>query len=493
MATPLRRPGPTWSPSDLSGARLGIYTRASDDDEGTETSVTAQGRYGERWAASQGITDITKYCDNDLSASPFATKPREDFERLLADIAAGKLDLLWFWTLNRQQRRLDVYVQLRDLCRAVGVGWVIKKRVYDLNDPADLRALGNDAVNGEVFSLELSENVRLGTELAASQGKPHGPLTYGYRRIYDDRGRYVEQLPAEPQAAVVREIITRVSRGEPLIRLERDLTERGIPSPKGGTRWHRSVIRRIASNKAYIGIRVHEVGRSGEYTETPHAWGGLVDEDVFWRAQAALSQPRRTNTKPGRAEHLLSYIVRCECGEPVSAKVDRKRVRKAQAAEGRRMYACIRRCSGIGADELDDFVKAVVGGYLARDDVAAFFAAARANDAAAGAARAEVARLRVDLEAWRQMAESGEADPVTAARTIKGLNAKIKEAEQRAEDAATSPALRLGAVDWNDLAVARAFVAEVAEVTLHPAGKGRRHVPMDKRVTWRWLIGPDAS
>jgi len=47
---------------------------------------------------------------------------------MVAEVEAGRLDVLWFWEISRQQRRLDVFARLRDLCRERGVLWVIRDR-----------------------------------------------------------------------------------------------------------------------------------------------------------------------------------------------------------------------------------------------------------------------------------------------------------------------------------------------------------------------------
>ncbi|MCW2900628.1 MAG: Resolvase domain [Streptosporangiaceae bacterium] len=467
----------------IEGARLGIYTRASDDQQDTQTSVTAQAGFGDRWGLKHGCTvaDDAHYCDNDKSASWYATKPRADFERLLADIAAGKLDLVWFWQVSRSQRDLGVYVKLRDLCRAQGVGWVIKSRPFDLNDPSDLRSLGMDAVNAEVASVEISEVVRMGMGLAAQLGKPHGPTTYGYVRRYDERGRYVEQVPQEPQAEVVRELIRRISKGEPVARLCRELEQRAVPAPLGGPKWSRAVVRNMASNLAYLGIRVHEP-KEGERTETPGCWAPLVSEETFYAAQTVLNSPGRSTTKPGRGIHLLSYLARCQCGAQLGTKV----------VAGRRQYACIKYCAAVGADELDDFVRKVVDGYLARKDVREFLAAVHADDSETVQARGDVARLRNELEENRKAREAGHLDLAEFIRFKEALSTRIADAEARAEQASIPPVLRAGAVDWDDIAVSRQVVGHLADVRIKPAGKGRK-VPVWERVTWTWLIGPDAN
>lgn len=467
--------------TDLVNARLGIYSRASDDSDETETSVTAQEGYGERWAAKHGITQVEKYTDNDRSASWFATKDRTDFERLLADIAAGKLHIVWFWTISRSQRNLAVYVQLRDLCRRMNVRIVVKNRLYDLNDPADLRALGAGAVEAEVQSVEISENVRLGLDLVATQGRPHGPATFGFKRIYDERGKYVTQVPHEEQAPIVREIIERIAKGEHVAKLERDFDERGIPTPKGGKKWSRSVITSIASNPAYVGVRVH---RGQELKHPEPCWTPLVDEETFYAAQAVLTAPGRKTTKPGRARHLLSYLALCECGEKLQCYWYKA---------GGRSYGCRKYHAAILADDLDDYVRLVIDEYLARPEVKTFLAQANADDSAVVLARTEAKRLRNELEQTRRAREAGSLDLDEYLRFKASLTQRIEAAEARAEAAAIPPILRVDSVDWADIPIARQTIALLAEIRLKSAGKGGKRLPVSDRVEWKWLIGPDAT
>jgi site-specific DNA recombinase len=518
--------------TDLSGARLGIYARASDDAEDTETSVLAQENRGTQWAESVGITDITKYCDNDLSASLYATKERDDFDRLWADVEAGRLDLVWFWTLSRQQRRLDVYVRFRDLCRRMNVAWVVKRRVYDLNDPSDLRALGNDAVNNEVFSLELSENVKLGNELRASRGLPFGVTPFGYIRSYDHRRRFVGQDPDErpvplidadgsprvdehgdvittTPAAIVREIFARCADREELYSIVQDFEERGIPTPRNassrrtssGTRWASSTVRRIALNRAYLGILEY----NGKVIERPEpCWTPLLqnadgspDEATFYAARNYLLDPSRKVSRATHNRHLLTNLIHCgECGGTLVG-VHPKQWRAPY-------YRCWHPSShvSITKDDLDEFVSQVMAGYLAREDVYADLMGAAADASAErGRISAELQRLWGDLEEWQQLAEQGEVSPSSFARAEKGIAAKIKTLESDMERLSAPPLLagRIGpnpSETWDeiDFHTKRKIIRLCADIRIRRVlGSGRSRVHVSERVEWRWKIGPAAS
>lgn len=478
--------------------RLGLYLRESKSIG--DKQVEDQRKAGTRWSDRNGcvIPDGRVYIDNDLSASVYAKKARKEFERLARDIEAERLDLVWFWSLSRSQRRLDQYVTLRNLCQLHGVNWVVDERVFDLTDPMDLRSLGMAAVDDEVFSRQLSKNVRRGIAENAALGKPHGH-TYGFRRIYNDKREYVKQVPDDAlresntgfwwsPAGVISEIIRRIAKGTPITQLKADLEEREIPTPKGGKEWARTVIRDIARNKAYIGTRVHRP-KDGPATEVPNAWAPIDPDpefpNIFAKAQAVLSDPKRKTTKPARGRHLLSYIAYGACGLPLQTDPPVK--------GRRRRYRCEDRCASILADDLDIFVRAVIDGYLAREDVQAFLAAGQGDNGEAVAARGEVAKLREELEDWRKLADAGEVTPLDYARFSKALRGRIEDAEQWAEDASISPVIPRE-VDWSDLAIARQVIAALAEIRLKPIGKGgQRLAHASKRVTWRWIIGPDAD
>lgn len=498
--------GRRWRYEDLAGARLGRYCRASDDARDTEKSVTDQDAVGRAWGDRHGCVPIEPtFVDNDLSASWYATRPREDFEKLIEVIGGAGIDLLWMWHLSRSNRNLSDYVRLRDACRRADVGWVIRDRLFDLNDPMDLQALGYDAVNNETYSITLSTNVRRGKELSAAAGRPPGRLNYGYRRVYDKRGAYVEQLPDDAlresptghwysPAGVVREIITGLAESTDVIVLTRRLNARGIPAPAGG-QWTRTTVRKIARNRAYLG-RVVRLGEVLDLDEP--AWPALVSEEDFWNAQNVLDDPGRRKSKPSAAKHLLSYIARAHaCGGHLRAYTQKVR------PDGTRIpgYMCSEdSCATIQMGDLDDFTERAVVRYLSREHVYEDLVN-RAGGTETAEIAGEIARLNNEVETWRRLGETGEGDAVTVARSIKGLTDKVAGLERRKEASALPPVLRgrigpglADAWDGYDLAVRREIIRVTADVRIKSVGKGHRNVPLDEgRIAWRWLLGPDAG
>ncbi|WP_344259934.1 recombinase family protein [Actinomadura napierensis] len=89
------------------------------------------------------------------------------------------------------------------------------------------------------------------------------------------------QLPLEPQASVVREIISRVAQGQGIQPIIRELEGRGVRAPRGGPRWSWAVVHDIVHNPAYI-------GKAAADEEERVAWTPLVPERLFFDAQRSL-------------------------------------------------------------------------------------------------------------------------------------------------------------------------------------------------------------
>ncbi len=503
-----RRNGRFASKADLLAGGEAVaaltYERASADKKEQGKSVTDQRTLNLAEVARHAWAVAGSFVDNDASASRHAHKERPDFERLMEAIAAGAGDVLVLWEVSRSQRDLAVYVQIRDLCVRVGLSyWLVGGVLYDLRDRNDRMMLGFQAVQAEFQSDYIRDNVLRGIVGAAQAGRPHGRVTYGYRRIYDPRTRaLVHQEPdTEPReamdvngavseytrAGIVREIFDRVGGGVPLITIEKDLNARGIPASHGGT-WLRGIIRKIALNPAYLGKRVlrGEVVGAG-------MWPALVDEETFWACARLLGDPSRKTTRAGRAIYLLSYIARCGvCGGPLSSTAVHRN------GWSGRVYSCLqRRCAAVKLEALDEFAERVVVAWLSRPDV--YEALTRGgNDEQATHARAEAQRLRAELEDWRRLAETAQVTAISFARAEKGLLAGITTAEQTAVEAAIPPVLRgrigeQAVATWQalgeDVAVKREIIRTIADIELLPVGKGQRSF-RPERVQWTWKLGP---
>lgn len=525
QAATRRRAGRRLNTSDLRGKRTGPYfrvSRADQQDKKTpeaERSTSTQRRIFTGWAGTAGVQVLGEYADPDISASRFAIeKNRPEFERMVTDVRAGKLDVLWFWELSRQQRRLAVFAALRDLCREMGVLWVIRDRVYDPADSGDMLQLGIQSMIAEGESEQLSGRVYDGKESSAGAGKRAGRFPYGYKRgvlldpealtfgpdLFDDDGR-----PDSP-ARVVREIFERVTGGESLTAVRKSLNDRGART-RNGSLWANSTVRYIAMNPAYAGLRVRHMAKGAGLSRRADdiltgadgqpvaaAWPPLVLPETFWAAYRLLADPDRTLTKPHRpGGRLLAGVAYCgECGCKLTTKLGAPRQRHRGDTYVCRELGCV----GIYQTDLDAYVEAVMVAWLA--DPATVAALQRDGDTAAiTLARADAEKARAELAEWRQAAERGEMTAAGYGAFERGALARIADAEQRERDASVPLILRdrigpAAAAGWAalDIPVRRQMIAAVAEIRVRKVGRhGNRLVPAAERVEWRWLIGAGAG
>lgn len=537
-----------WSTRDelLAGGAQVValaYQRASRDRKKTEKSVGDQERLNGREIASRGWSPYSgaAFTDNDLSSSRHARKDRPDFERLMETIRAGVGDVLVMWELARGQRDLAVYVAIRDLCVEVGLRfWLVGGVLYDLNDKNDRMSLGFQAVQAEFQADYIRDGVLRGMAGAAEDGRPHGKIPYGYRRVYDPKtGAFVSQeldfeprtavvppawtpgpaqrariareesggasvSPVEPggvvtysPAEVVREIFGKLSAGVSLTSIGRSLNARGIPSPTGKD-WTSPTLSKIAVNPTYIGKRVFQKEVVGD-----GQWPPMVTEDTYWSCVRIMRDPSRRMSRSGRAVHLASYIANCGvCGGKLS--IHRMRDGRGAAPRERVFYRCRERgCVAVEQKLFDEFIERTVVRWLSRRDVFESFASGVGDEQIAHA-RAQAQELRVELEDWRAAAERREVDRISFGRISTKLLADIEAAENRATEIGIPPVLkgRIGeeaAARWAELGddgveVKREIIRAVADLTLNRVGDDgvRASLADPKRLVWRWKFGTAA-
>lgn len=429
---------------------------------------------------------VERYTDDDRSASRYKRKEREEYNRAVADIEDGRLDVLQAWQSSRIQRDLAVYVALRDLCWASGVLWFYNGRVYDLSRREDRLATGLEALIGEDQAELIRDDVLRAVRNRAAEGKPHGKLLYGYRREYDpDTGRMLAQVVDESKARYVREAARRVLAGEAPNAVGQDFIERGVPAPRSGV-WDLTKIRRMLTNPAYISRRILNGVDVG-----PGQWPPILEENDFAVLAGKFGDPNRRSSKDTEAKHLLSGIATCgalvdgvECGLPLRVNKNRGYLsytcwgRQGRRGDGTRFHTSRRET------RVDYHVTWALFERLAMPDARDWLASAGGDDERTRQARDEAEAKRARLEEWARAAEREEVSSEMYGRMERKLAPEIASAEARAR-----PAYLPGAVtdlladtaegvatEWEELdfTTQREILRSLVRVRLMPVGRGNR-------------------
>ncbi len=465
--------------------RAGIYGRQSS---GSAKSIADQITECTGDADQQGMTVEAVFTDG-VSASRFRAsyRARGGWEKVLAAVDGGDLDVLVLWESSRGDRDAETWLGLLALCRKrdVKIRVTTHGRTYDMGHARDWRTLAEDGIDSAYESEKLSQRTRRGVASAAAQGRPAmGLPPYGYRRVYDPAtGKLAGQEPDPVTGPIAQQIIRWVAAGVPLSTVRDRLHAMWVPVPrKSSKQWYRQAIRELCLNVAYIGQRHH---RGQTY---PAGWDPLVDEETFYAAGRILGDPARHTTarpvgavRPGRQVHLLTYLATCVNDHPI----------RARAWD----YCCSPGCIHTLRAPVDEYVTELAATRLSQPDVyARLRQAGETADREIVEARGEAERLRGELKKWRDSAIAGDTTPDSLAVIEAGLKGRIAAAEARERQAGLPAHLREMAEPGTDvrariaampLPAFRETLSMLMEVRLHPSGR-RSRMPVEARVEIRW-------
>lgn len=202
----------------MSGRRAGVYARISLDVGGEALGVARQEHDCNAKAQALGWTVVDTYTDNDVSATKARRRP--EYDRMLADLASGRINAVVVYDLDRLTRKPAELESFIDLTEQHGVALANVAGDVDLT-VASGRMVAR--IKGAVARQEadrIGERVKRQKEQRLSQGLPPGSRyrTFGYTRDWQ-----VDEAEAE----IVREVFTRVGMGESVNAVTKDLMQRG--------------------------------------------------------------------------------------------------------------------------------------------------------------------------------------------------------------------------------------------------------------------------
>lgn len=465
------------------------YFRVSRDTSGHLRSPEEQRGDYERDCADHDWAQGTAYAEKKaVGASRYSKGSRGDFEALLADLRADRFGagVFWLWESSRGSRKVAEWATLCELCEERGVRVYVHThgRLYDPGNARDRRSMLEDAVDAEYETAKSSERLKRSVKNRARAGRPHGKLNYGYRRVYDitpgGHKTFLEQVPDEAQAPVVREIFTRVASGEGLQSIATSLRHRDVAPPRNAAVWRTPTMANMIRCRTYLGERV-----LNGVTEMRGAWPAIVEEGLFGQANAMLSRPERAPRTDPSVRYLLSGIARCgSCGGPLYRSGGGRRSAPAY-------YCADKHCVSRNAAGLEEYVVPRVIALLARlqlgvdDDDA---------DPALEEAQRELEELRARLEGFADAAAEGRVTsegaitPATLARIEARLAPKIEAAQRRVQALRVPRMLALSRVNgpiedvWDDLGIGmqREMIREAVTITVQPVGMGARRFDPSK-------------
>ncbi|ULN47968.1 recombinase family protein [Mycolicibacterium goodii] len=221
-----------------------VYLRISSDPTGNALGVARQREDCEKLCASRGWLPV-EYCDNDTSAS--SGKRRPAYERMLVDIADGRVGAVVAWDLDRLHRRPIELERFMDLADAHRLALATVSGDIDLST-AQGRLTAR--LKGAVARHEVehaSDRKRRAARQKAEAGRPQWKRAFGYL------GDTYQPDPAT--APLVRQAYVAVLAGGSISDVARQWNAVGVVGLNGQP-WTASTVSLFPTGTAQRGVAI---------------------------------------------------------------------------------------------------------------------------------------------------------------------------------------------------------------------------------------------
>jgi DNA invertase Pin-like site-specific DNA recombinase len=480
--------------------RAAPYARLSQDRAGLSENIDIQLAEARGYCQEQAWEVVDEFTDNDISASRYSSKPRPDYQRLLAAIRAGHVDVVVVTEMPRLYRRLEELLEIIYLAETTPLRRIqpTEGGGYDLSTGEGIHNAVSAVNNAALESRKISDRVKRKRKAQARNGDfLGGPRPFGYQC---DGVTVIEA-----EAALLREAIQWILDGGSVIGVVRDWNARGIATATG-KRWRTSSLRKILTSKRLIGVQTYQG------VEYPARWPAITDPATFEQLQLVLKAEGRTGRNAGNKHgrrYLLTGFVYCSlCGAQLVGYANRNYA----TSPPKRRYFCKRYddhgiqrgCAGISrlAEPLEALVTEAVLDVLDSPKMTEIFASATQN--------LETAELIADYQQHKAKLEDLVADYATGLLSREQLaqakaivEAAMDATQRRLEKLQSGRALAsvpagqsirqawaANGPDWR-----RSLVGLLVEkVILHPSQGGSHRWPEDEELAERlgqtWTFDP---
>lgn len=346
--------------------RCAVYTRKSHEDrlEQDFNSLTAQREACLAYIASQKSEGwgavVTAYDDGGFSGG---TLERPAVKRLLADIDAGKIDVVVVYKVDRLTRSLSDFSKIVELLDGKGASFVSVTQAFNTTSSMGRLTL-NVLLSFAQFEREVTGE-RIRDKIAASKAKGMwmgGLVPLGYDAPVEGAPRSLTVNLKE--AEIVRHIFTRYLELGSVHALRDELEATGVRSksrvmksgqPSGGQAFSRGALFHLLKNPIYRGLIPHK----GKTFAGLHA--AIIDEEVFDAVQRSLADnaQRRKQGPTGPGTSLLKGLLYDEGGAPMSPTISYGKLKRAY-----RYYVSSPLQCGKGQGQSPDHVRRVAAAAI---------------------------------------------------------------------------------------------------------------------------------
>ena len=304
--------------------RVAIYLRVSTEQQKEGDSLREQEASLLDHAKTNGWEVIDIYRDEGISGRK---DKRDEFQRLMSDVEAGKIDIIIFTYLVRWFRNTRHYLNTQAILDKHKVEWkAIHEPNYDTTTAMGRAFVTIAMAIGELEPEATSERIRTVFDHKIALGEVVSgtvPLGYSIQKKETGKGKV---LVINDDAAMVKDIFNHYIEFGSMNRAVKHLYNQ-----YGIERDYQSV-KNMLTNKKYI----------GEHRGNKNYCPAIIDHETFETAQKMLSKNIKSNTK---RTFIFSGLVKCGiCGAPYSGttriiRYNRKK-EKTKVAKEHKLHRC---------------------------------------------------------------------------------------------------------------------------------------------------------
>lgn len=282
---------------------IGIYARVSTAEQAREGySIDEQVERLKLYCISQGRSDFREYVDPGYSG---ANIHRPAMQELLRDVAAGKIDKVLVYKLDRLSRsQKDTLELIEDVFLANSCDFESMTERFDTGTSFGRAMVGILAVFAQLEREQIKERMSMGKAGRAKEGRYHGGghIPYGYD--YKDG----ELVVNEDEARLVREVFRLYLEGATVKKIEKVFYQRGYRARTGADLCGRT-IKRILSNSIYVGkIKYKGLEYDGSHEH-------LISDADFEKVQERMRIYYGSREPSIRQKTVLGGLIYCaRCG-----------------------------------------------------------------------------------------------------------------------------------------------------------------------------------
>ena len=293
----------------LQKKRVAAYCRVSTDQAEQLSSYEAQVKYYTAYIEGNPEYECAGiYADEGISGTN--TKKREQFNRMIEDCKARKIDMVITKSISRFARNtLDTLTYVR-LLKDLGIEVFFEKENIKTLDSKGEVLLSILSSLAQDESRSISENSTWGIRRRFEQGKLHINHTkfLGYDK--DKNGNLVIN---PKQAKIVKRIYKDFLDGKGANRIARELESDGTLNWNGKAKWYEGSIRKMLTNEKYKGdallqktytvdfLSKKRADNNGEvpqyYVEDSHP--AIIDKEMWEAVQLEMERRRNFALKYG--------------------------------------------------------------------------------------------------------------------------------------------------------------------------------------------------